>query len=439
MGIVSYAQNFEDVMLWRLFRGVKDGFYLDIGAHNSRQDSVSLSFYENGWTGIDVEPVSEYAEQLRQDRPRNIVLEAVITDAVDDVQNMYCIPGTGLSTLDPDIAQEHEARGFEVIIRSCDRLTLDDVFALCTGDVHWAKVDVEGHEKHVINSWKSEHRPWALLIESVSPINRSGTELEWEYMLFEKGYKYVWFDGLNRFYLHQEHLDKISCFSAPPNLFDEFQLSGEGSSTFHSSPARQAELASKMIEAGLAEAAQRQVALQQRVDELEADRARILEEHALRLEEFATATLAREAAFVAEISKLNAQHVATRAQARKDQRAAAANLEKAREQAAGLHADYQRKLEELEADRVRLLGEQSARFEQFAKLSVAREELASRERDERVAIERDLLKTKAKLEAVEMDLRAATTRISEFEQSVWWRFMGARNRKMSVKIPHAPD
>ena len=111
MGIVSYAQNFEDVMLWRLFRGVKDGFYLDIGAHSSRQDSVSLSFYENGWAGIDVEPVSEYAEQLRQDRPRNIVLEAVITDAVDHVQNIYCIPGTGLSTLDPDIAQEHEARG----------------------------------------------------------------------------------------------------------------------------------------------------------------------------------------------------------------------------------------------------------------------------------------------------------------------------------------
>ena len=56
-GFVSYAQNFEDVMLWRALSHVDCGFYIDIGAHHPTIDSVSLAFYERGWTGIDVEPV----------------------------------------------------------------------------------------------------------------------------------------------------------------------------------------------------------------------------------------------------------------------------------------------------------------------------------------------------------------------------------------------
>jgi hypothetical protein len=41
---VSYAQNFEDVMLWRAFRDVEQGFYVDLGAQDPLVDSVSLAF-----------------------------------------------------------------------------------------------------------------------------------------------------------------------------------------------------------------------------------------------------------------------------------------------------------------------------------------------------------------------------------------------------------
>ena len=60
--LVSYAQNFEDVILWRALKDVKDGLYIDVGEHDPEVDSVSLLFYQKGWRGIHVEPVYEFAD-----------------------------------------------------------------------------------------------------------------------------------------------------------------------------------------------------------------------------------------------------------------------------------------------------------------------------------------------------------------------------------------
>jgi hypothetical protein len=43
MPIISYAQNFEDVMLSRAFPGAR-GFYVDVGANDPDIGSVSHAF-----------------------------------------------------------------------------------------------------------------------------------------------------------------------------------------------------------------------------------------------------------------------------------------------------------------------------------------------------------------------------------------------------------
>ena len=78
---VSYAQNFEDVVLWRALQDVEGGRYLDIGAQEPELDSVSLAFYRLGWRGIHVEPTPTYATLLRSARPDETVIEAAVTDA----------------------------------------------------------------------------------------------------------------------------------------------------------------------------------------------------------------------------------------------------------------------------------------------------------------------------------------------------------------------
>lgn len=57
MGIISYAQNFKDVLLWRAPGHVQQCAYIDIGTHNPIDDFVSKALYDQGWRGIHPEPL----------------------------------------------------------------------------------------------------------------------------------------------------------------------------------------------------------------------------------------------------------------------------------------------------------------------------------------------------------------------------------------------
>ena len=82
MGIVSYAQNFEDVMLWRVLADATPGFYIDIGAQHPLVDSVSRAFYDQGWRGIHVEPTPEHAALIVKS-PADRVDQRVLGPDVD--------------------------------------------------------------------------------------------------------------------------------------------------------------------------------------------------------------------------------------------------------------------------------------------------------------------------------------------------------------------
>lgn len=75
---ISYAQNFEDVMLWRALKHVKDGFYIDVGAAWPDKDSVTKAFYERGWRGVNIEPNPEMWRVLSADRPRDLNLKVAL-------------------------------------------------------------------------------------------------------------------------------------------------------------------------------------------------------------------------------------------------------------------------------------------------------------------------------------------------------------------------
>jgi hypothetical protein len=77
MTMVSYAQNFEDVILQRALRFVGTGCYLDVGASLPDKDSVSYAFYQRGWRGICVEP-QPYADEWKQLRPQDSFVNAAV-------------------------------------------------------------------------------------------------------------------------------------------------------------------------------------------------------------------------------------------------------------------------------------------------------------------------------------------------------------------------
>lgn len=230
MSLVSYAQNFEDVMLWRALRHVENGTYVDIGAQDPVVDSVSKAFYEQGWRGVHIEPVPYYADRLRQDRPDEIVLEAAL-GAVEGTLTLNVIAGTGLSTAVDVHANRHHEAGFTAQQVVVPMLTLGSALhMLASREVHWLKIDVEGYEKQVLLGWNSTVlRPWILVIEATIPGSSETDYEDWEPLVLAADYQFVYFDGLNRFFVAREHPELLTAFNAPPNVFDDFQMSGQGS------------------------------------------------------------------------------------------------------------------------------------------------------------------------------------------------------------------
>ncbi|PQV49068.1 FkbM family methyltransferase [Paraburkholderia sp. BL21I4N1] len=235
MSITSYAQNFEDVMLWRALGHIEPGRYVDIGAQDPIVDSVSLAFHERGWRGVHVEPTPHYAQLLREQRVGDVVIQAAVGEN-SSVLRFFEIPGTGISTADAAIAEQHRQRGFDIHEITVPCIALSAVFeAAGEGEIHWLKIDVEGFERHVLSGWgASSVRPWIVVVESTLPLTQIEDYGDWESILIGYGYSFAYFDGLNRYYVATAHAELKAAFRSPPNVFDRFLLSGTSSSPFHS-------------------------------------------------------------------------------------------------------------------------------------------------------------------------------------------------------------
>ena len=238
MPFVSHAQNFEDVMLHRALRDIQNGFYIDIGAHDPELDSVTLSFYERGWRGVNVEPVEAARARLAATRPRDMTLGVAIAEEAGSLP-FYVFPGTGLSTLCRAQAEEHVAAGRSMEVCVVEVTTLSEICRRCVpGDIHFLKIDVEGAERRALAGADLRNfRPWIVLVEATKPNTQESTHEEWEPLLTDAAYRFVYFDGLNRFYIAEErHSALAASFQTPPNVFDDFILAGTASA-LHPVPA----------------------------------------------------------------------------------------------------------------------------------------------------------------------------------------------------------
>jgi FkbM family methyltransferase len=218
---ISYAQNFEDIRLWRALKTVENGFYIDVGANDPTHDSVTKAFYDHGWTGINVEPMPNYYEALCQQRPKDTNLQCVAGESADSL-TFYGIAGTGLSTVDPAMAQMHKDAGMDVRSQTVQSRTLTSICEEHAPGrpIHFLKIDVEGHEETVLRGMDfTQWRPWVILIET--PWDRDQT---WETLVTDAGYQSILFDGINTYYLAEEHLNLKPAFDIPPCNLDEFQF-----------------------------------------------------------------------------------------------------------------------------------------------------------------------------------------------------------------------
>jgi FkbM family methyltransferase len=219
--LITYAQNFEDVMLQRLFDGRRDGFYVDVGAGDPEKFSVTKWFYDLGWSGINVEPNAIFLQRLVSARRRDVNLGVGAGSARGIAEFAEALVGE-LSTF--DLSGQADTGADAPAIRRVQVMTLNDIIEKhgAGRSIDFLKIDVEGWELEVLRGLDLRRfRPRVLLIESTLPNTRVASSQKWEPLVVGQSYSLVHFDGLNNFYLADEALELRERFALPPGVFDE--------------------------------------------------------------------------------------------------------------------------------------------------------------------------------------------------------------------------
>lgn len=198
---IYYAQNREDLILEALFPDIKTGFYVDVGACHPHVASVTKRFYLNGWRGINIEPQAELCELFNIERPRDINLNVGISDKKSKMTMRAYIYNRGLTTFANDMKRDYEGghgdKTEEYEDVSVEVYTLKEILKTQkVASIQFLKVDVEGFEYEVLNGndWQ-RFRPEVICIEANHVIQ------DWHPLLADNGYKKVFFDGLNEYYV----------------------------------------------------------------------------------------------------------------------------------------------------------------------------------------------------------------------------------------------
>lgn len=228
--IISFAQNAEDVLIFRAFRGKRAGCFVDIGAGHPIADNVTQWLRMMGWAGVNIEPNPIFHRELELYRPDDTNLNIGISDHEGMLQFFQVLQnevghGWGLSSFDPRSEQlaaqlGYSTRHLEVFVRPLN----DVIKGLSLPRVDLLKMDVEGLESAIIRStdWRS-FRPRLICIEAVKPNSSKPSWMAWERLLIEADYEFAMFDGANGYYVANGNPDVRGQLTAGVNYCDHWR------------------------------------------------------------------------------------------------------------------------------------------------------------------------------------------------------------------------
>jgi FkbM family methyltransferase len=224
--MVSFSGNQEDVRLRRVLELLPTTTYVDVGAGDPVDGSVTYWLYTQGWRGVLVEPGTR-GDRLAKVRPGDLVVAAAVGSGSGEVVLYETSPDAGMSTMRTDRLPDVLALGQTVREHRMPVLSLTEVFERTPGPVSVLSVDVEGAEGDVLGSldWEA-HRPVVVVVEAILPWQAVSTRPDFEHHLQAADYPEVAFDGVNAYYVDRRFpgFDEVATALAyPVSLLDRWE------------------------------------------------------------------------------------------------------------------------------------------------------------------------------------------------------------------------
>lgn len=197
----SYLKDMEDVILYDVLYNEKEIFYIDIGSNDPVEGSVTKLLYDvKNAHGINVEPQKRLIELTNRERPRDINLQFGVGDKKE--RKKLFLQDAQSTLVSDNVTREG------CLTEIIDIITLEQIcndYLPANQKISFLKIDVEGYEKEVLLGGDfKKYRPEIILIESTKPDTLNYNFENWESILFQNHYHFVYEHGVNRYYVADE-------------------------------------------------------------------------------------------------------------------------------------------------------------------------------------------------------------------------------------------
>ena len=216
----SFSSDGEDYILTKLFLGLEQGRYIDIGSNYPIKHSNTFSLYLLGWTGICVDPILFLKKKYKLLRPEDNFINAGIRKKSDLSLNLdfyFYKKQPDNSTFDISRVEElkklfnrHPSSVIQVPTISVDQVMLkfNGKFPK-KNDVHFLNLDIEGGELDILKDFINlDVYPWVICVEELGHTTQTvfNTDI---YNLLKKNYHFFSKTFLSSIYVRKDIINKL--------------------------------------------------------------------------------------------------------------------------------------------------------------------------------------------------------------------------------------
>lgn len=211
-----YSQHGEDFLLWRFFDFKTKGVFIEVGAFDGKYISNTLSFEENGWSGVLVEPIYEYYKLCKKNRINSKTIHGAC-NSYNAEEVAFNVDSTGLLSSLKDNEEykndQIERRGKSGFVykgtetRKVPSFTLDSLIKEHISEpIDFISIDVEGFELEVLKGIDFTNLNCKVLV--IEANSEDGSNLITDYLESKSDFRFVKRLVINNFYLKNQHDSK---------------------------------------------------------------------------------------------------------------------------------------------------------------------------------------------------------------------------------------
>jgi len=160
---ISNSQLFQDLFVLFILKGKKNGKYLEFGATNGVELSNTFTLEKHfAWEGVLAEPSPQWTKSLKENRPKNNIINKCIYSETDKNINFFVSDIGVLSTIEefknsdissmPGNTKARNEKGYNIPIST---ISLNDVFInyFDGQKIDYMSIDTEGSELLILESF----------------------------------------------------------------------------------------------------------------------------------------------------------------------------------------------------------------------------------------------------------------------------------------------